>query len=144
MTKELNIYSMPNVGCMLGAAYQVLVVQLQAALSDAGLDLSVPEYLVMRTLYSRDGLQQCEIADILGKDKAAVCRCIKKMLEKGLVRAESVSHKCLRIYVDSKGREIHDDIMAVSVRRHRALESLLTRNEMSTFTTVLRKILDNQ
>lgn len=135
---------MPNAGCMLGAAYQTLVAQLQEALTRAGLDLTVAEYLILRSLYTRDGMQQCEIADILGKDKAAVCRCIKKMLDKKLVRSEPVSHKCLKIFVDSLGTEIRPTVMAVAAERHKALESLLTPDEMSILVTTLQKIISKQ
>lgn len=144
MTKGLNIYSMPNEGCLLGSAYQTLVAQLQVALADAGLDLTVPEYLILRALYSCDGMQQCEIAEVLDKDKAAVCRCVKSMLSKGLVRAEPVSHKCLRIFIDTKGREIRPTVMAVAAERQKALESILTPDELSTFVGALRKIIDSQ
>ena len=144
MTKAHNIYSMPNVGCMLGTAYQTLASQLQEALTNAGLDITVSEYLILRTLYDRDGVQQCEIAETLGKDKAAVCRCIRKMLSKGLVRSENVSHKCMRIFVDNEGQRLRDAVLAIGTERHQALQHLLTPDEMTAFANILRKIIDSQ
>ena len=135
---------MPNTGCLLGTAYQTLVAQLAEALRRSGLDISVPEYLVLRTLYSRDGLQQCEIASTLGKDKGAISRTTAAMVKKGLVRTEPVSHKCLRVYVDIRGREIEQTVHEVARERHHALEALVTEREMQTFIGVLRKIIQNQ
>lgn len=144
MTNESNIYGMPNTGCLLGTAYQTLIAQLGEALRQSGLDISVPEYLVLRTLYSSDGLQQCEIASTIGKDKGAISRTVASMVKKGLVRTEPVSHKCLRVYVDVRGREIEQTVHDVARARHQALEAMVTEREMQTFVCVLRKIIQNQ
>ena len=88
----------PAIGCLIGTAYQILLSRLASTLKEAGLDITTSEYLVLRAIYSNDGLQQCEIAEMVGKDKAAICRCVAGLAKKGLVRTESVSHKCLRVY----------------------------------------------
>ena len=79
MTNEIHTYSGPNVGCLLGTAYQTLLSELTDSLDRKGLDITTSEYLVMRALYSNDGLQQCEIAALLGKDKGAISRCVKNL-----------------------------------------------------------------
>lgn len=144
MTKENMTYQMPNVGCMIGAAYQILLSKLSEALTDAGLGVTASEYLVLRVLYCEEGLQQCEIADTIGKDKAGVCRCVAAMEKKGLVRTESVSHKCLRVYLSDKGRAIEATVMGVANERHRALESLVDDSDMEAFVKVLRTIIQQQ
>ena len=93
MTDDKNIKENPALGCLIGKAWHVLLGQLAAALKDAGLDVTTSEYLVLRALYRGDGIQQCEIADMVGKDKAAVCRCVAGLEKKGLIRTEPVSHK---------------------------------------------------
>lgn len=141
MTNEQNLYGMPNMGCMLGTAYQVLVSELAAVLAARGLEITVPEYLILRALYTRDGMQQCEIGAIINKDKAAISRCVTSMERKGLVRTESVSHKCLRVYLTAESREIEPEIHAVAQDRQHALEALMTPDEITTFATVLKKII---
>lgn len=138
---ERNPYAMPNVGCMLGTAYQTLVSQLADELEKADLNITVPEYLILRALYTQDGMQQCEIASIVGKDKGAVCRCVAAMSKKGLVTTESVSYKCLRVYLSPKGKEIEPTVMKIAETRHQALSSLLTPEEREVFATVLKKII---
>ena len=141
MTKETKTYQMPNVGCMIGTAYQILLSRLSEALADAGLDVTTSEYLVLRVLYCEEGLQQCEIADIIGKDKAGVCRCVAAMERKGLVRTESVSHKCLRVYLSDKGRAIEKQIMRVANERHMALANAADSKDMESFVKVLKAII---
>lgn len=132
---------MPNVGCMIGTAYQILLSKLSIALSDAGLDITTAEYMVLRVLYDEEGLQQCEIADVIGRDKAGVSRCVAAMEKKGLVRTESVSHKCLRVYLSEKGRSIEAAVKSVASERHHALEKLVDDRDMEIFVKVLRTII---
>lgn len=135
---------MPNVGCMIGTAYQVLLSRLSVALADAGLDITTAEYMVLRVLYDEEGLQQCDIAEIIGRDKAGVSRCVAAMERKGFVRTEAVSHKCLRVYLSDKGRAIEAAVMGVANERQLALESIVEGSDMETFVKVLRTIIQQQ
>lgn len=144
MEKMTNIYGGPNVGCMLGTAYQILVGDLGKALNEANIDVTVPEYLILRSLYSRDGLQICELSDMVGKDKGAVSRCVKGLVKKGLVNTEQVSHKCLKVFVSDKGRGLESGIMEEAQKQHNALASLLTLDERKMFISSLQKIIKHK
>lgn len=144
MTNEANTYRWPNVGCMIGKAYNVLTSQLEVALTDAGLNITVAEYLILRCLYTRDGIQQCEIATTVGKDKASVCRCISKMAQKDLVKTEPVSHKCLKVFLTEYARSIEAQIEGIADSRPQTLASLLTENEMASFSDMLNRIINQQ
>lgn len=134
---------MPNIGCLVGTAYQTMLSGLSEALASAGLGISAAEYLVLRVLYDREGIRQCDIAEALGKDKASVCRCVSGMAAKGLVTTETVSHKCLRVYVSAKGNAIKDAVMAVAARRDQQLSSLVTDEERRVFIKVLNAIINS-
>lgn len=144
MKKEKSKYVFPAVGCLLGTAYQTLLSQLDRELKCAGLEISTGEYLVLRALYADDGIQQCQIADMVGKDKAAVCRCVSAMEKKGLVRTEAISHKCLRVYLSDKARQIEPKIMAVAQRRHDALSATATPDELDIFIRILGNIVNQK
>lgn len=132
---------MPNVGCMIGTAYQTLAARLGEILDKSGLDITVPEYMVLRALYTRDGMQQCEIGEMIGKDKAAICRTVKAMEKKNLIRTEPISHKCLKVYIADRGHEIKSEIFRIAEERHQALATLVTPDELAVFDKVLRKII---
>lgn len=127
---------------MLGTAYQTLVSRLGEVLSEAGIHLSVPEYMILRVLYTRDGLQQCEISEVVGKDKGAVSRCIRNMERRGLVRTETVSHKCVKVYLAEAGRKIEWPVMNVARQRHEALLRLLTHDEITVLHRALKIIIE--
>ncbi len=141
MIKRITHIDSPAVGCMLGKAYQTLLSQLASALKEAGLEITTTEYLVLRALYSSDGIQQCELATITGKDKASICRCVSALEKNNLVRTESVSHKCLNVYLSEKARLIEPQIMAVARQRHRALIDMTTDAQLKVFTDVLKSII---
>lgn len=141
MKKSVAYIKGPSLGCKIGKAYQIMLGQLAAALTSAGVDITTSEYLVLRAVYSTPGLQQCEIADSIGKDKAAVCRCVSSLEKKGLLATESVSHKCLKIYLTDRAREIEPIIMEVAASRDVALSELLSRENLEIFNKVLDKII---
>lgn len=139
----INIYDDPNMGCMLGTAYQILIAELNKALEDKKLDVTAPEYLILRSLYSRNGIQICELSDMVGKDKGAVSRCVKGLLKKGFVTAEQVRHKCLKVYVSDEGRRLEPHIMKVAQERQEALDSMLSPDEKQIFFSTLKKIIEH-
>lgn len=141
--KGLNIES-PAIGCKIGRAYQIMLSQLNSTLKSAGLYITTSEYLILRAVYSREGLQQYEIADLVGKDKAAVCRCVAGLASKGLVRLEPVSHKCLKVYLTEKSREIKSKIIKVAGMRHKALSDLTTPEKLAIFIEILDKIITSK
>ena len=133
-----------TVGCMMGTAYQILLGKLAIALNEAGLDITPSEYLVLRTLYANDGIRQCDIVEALGKDKGAVCRTVSALERKGVLHTETVSHKCLRVYLTEYAKEIEPRIMAVASQRHAALKECISEDEFQVFVIVLSKIINNQ
>lgn len=142
--KEGNrIYDMPNLGCLLGTAYQTLSGRLAHTLARERLGITVPEYLILRALFTHDGMQQCEIGEMIGKDKGAICRGVKSLESKGFVRTVAVSHKCLRVYLSAKGMDIKPAVMKIAADKHSALVSLLTENELAALESALKKILFN-
>lgn len=143
MTNDFQFYRLPNLGCQIGTAYQRLLSQLASALEKAGLDVTTSEYLILRALYTSDGMQQCEIASLISKDKGAVSRSVAAMVKKGLVVTDPVSRKCLRVFLSEKGRQIEPAIMRVSEARHQALVGLVSPEELKVFVKVL-KIIANQ
>lgn len=143
MTDKVDKYDFPNMGCLLGMAFQTQYTLLSCELVKSGLDITPPEYLILRVLYDNDGLQQCEIASSLGKDQGAVCRSVKELVRKDLVRTEAESHKCRRVYISEKGKSIRPEIMDVAKERQHSLETILTPPELKSLKIALTKIINN-
>lgn len=138
---DKKTYELPYLGCLVGTAFQKMISQLEAALKQEGLRVSAGEYMILRSLYFRDGLQQCEICDMVGKDKASICRSVSALDKKGLIKLEPVSHKCIRVWLTAKANEIRPLIMKIAYDRHKALLSLTTEKEIEIFTKILKSIV---
>ena len=138
---ENLLYDKPNTGCLIGTAFQTLFSRLNDALLQSGLDITVAEYMVLRALYQRDGQQQCDLAEAVGKDKGAISRCVAAMARKGLVKIESVSHKCRNVYLAERGRLVEPAVMTIAAERHEAITSVLSPREIDNLHSALSKII---
>ena len=135
-------YDMPYVGCLMGSAFQRLTIQLETTLKREGLEITAAEYMILRALYSRDGLQQCEIVDMVGKDKSSICRSVSALAKKNLVVTEPVSYKCIRVWLTDKAREIQPKVMQIAKERHEALLKLASQKDIEAFVRVLKAIMN--
>ena len=143
MTTMSIAYELPNVGCLLGIAYQAEVSRLAAALREAGIDISAAEYLIMRILYAADGaVQECEISLILIKDKASVSRSIRSLERKGLVLVSQKSYKCSMVSLTEEGERLRHRLMEIAAARHRKLVDRITPEQMDTLREILETIID--
>lgn len=133
---------MPNTGCLLGVAFQRLYTSLDSSLKKTLPEISVPEYLILRVVYSQEGLQLCDIGERLGKDKGAISRCVSSLVAKKFLRTETVSHKCLRVYLSDKEREIWPAIHEVARRKQEELASILSDEELTELKRILHKIIN--
>ncbi len=139
--EDNKTYEIPYMGCLVGAAFQKMISQLENTLKQAGLGITAGEYMILRALYSRDGLQQCEICEMVGKDKASICRSVSALDKKGFIKTEPLSHKCIRIWLTDKANEIRPCIMEIANDRHKALLSLGSEKEIDIFTKILKNIV---
>ncbi len=133
---------MPYVGCLVGAAFQKMTAQLEMALKKAEIPITAAEYMILRALYSTDGLQQCEICEMVGKDKASICRSVSSLAKKGLINPEPVSHKCIRVWLTETAQEIRPQIMKIADDRHKAMTSLASEKEIESFIKILKSIVN--
>lgn len=143
MEHNINITE-PTVGCKMGLAYKILLTQLEDALRKANLNINPNEYLILRALYNNNGAQQCEISELIGKDKSIVSRCIEGLVDKNLVKTEDISHKCRKVYYTAAADEIKPRIMSVANERHKALTDLTNPDDLKIFINVLHNIIKSK
>lgn len=98
MKKEVT-YSL---GYLLDRTLWALSNSLNVALKNEGIDLPHSQYLVLRTLFEKDGLSQNEIAAHLHKDAAAIKRTVDYLEQKGLVVRKTVAHSKYNVFLTEK------------------------------------------
>lgn len=141
MTTKESTYGIPNVGCLLGIAYQTEVARLTQALAEANLDVTAAEYLILRVLFNHDKIQQCDIGKILVKDKASISRGVQSLAKKGYVDATPVSYKCSIISLTEEGYSLKQPLLEVADKLHQTLSSKITHEQMQKLREILELII---
>lgn len=140
--KKEDIYDMPNIGCLLGIAYQAELARLAAALSAAGLEITTAEYVIMRMLYTHSEMQQCELSRIIGKDKASVSRSVKSLADKELVENRQLSYKCSIVSLSDKGQSMMPRLLEIAKQQQNLLSEKITQRQMETLREILQTIIN--
>ena len=109
MKKEVT-YSL---GYLLDRTLWALSNSLNVALKNEGIDLPHSQYLVLRTLFEKDGLSQNEIAAHLHKDAAAIKRTVDYLEQKGLVVRKKVAHSKYNVFLTEKSLSLQSKIMLI-------------------------------
>ncbi|MGQ9366805.1 MarR family winged helix-turn-helix transcriptional regulator [Azospirillum sp. ST 5-10] len=89
--------------------------------------VTLPEWRVMSIIASRDGTTARDISRALATDKAWVGLSVKSLAERGLLTRSSDTQDSRRVLLSltTRGRDLHDAIMAVAQRRQRRLLATL-------------------
>ncbi len=117
----------------------------QTSFSSHGIDLTVDQWTVIKTLYEAKDLTHKEIADECGKDQPTMTRIIDLLLKKGLVmRVENPNdRRSLHIQLTQMGNEQVEKLAPlVKEFRMKAWENL-TDEDFQHFTRILNKIYSN-
>ncbi len=136
-----RIYEIPNIGCLLGMAYQNETVRLSAALTRAEIDITAAEYIILRALFAHGTMQQCDISRILNKDRASVSRSIRSLQGKGLVTVSPVSYKCCMVSISEKTETLKPRIFEVADAVHAQLANRLSPQQMTDLREILETII---
>lgn len=140
MVTNDRIYDIPNIGCLLGVAYQAEEARLSKSLNESGLGISAAEYVIIRLLLANGEMQQCEISRILNKDKASVSRSIKSLEKKGVVNINQVSYKCCRVSLTEIGEALKPQIFEIAETLHQKLAERITSQQMENLREILNLI----
>lgn len=141
MTTNNNTYGIPNIGCLLGIAYQTEIARLGTALAEQGLGITPAEYLILRVLYAHGPVQQFEISRILCKDKAGISRSVQALSKKGLVDTDPVSYKCCIVSLTEAGESLKPRVLEIAEKRHRELAEKITSQQMQDLREILETII---
>lgn len=142
MTTKSEIYDIPNVGCLLGIAYQAETSRLSEALADARLDITAAEYIILRLLSTRGPMQQCDISRALRKDKASVSRTLRSLHSSGLVTLTASGRKCSVGELSPQGKAMMPRLLEIGALQHDALTKRLSPRQIEDLQNILNLIIN--
>ena len=117
----------------------------QSSFSSNGIDLTVDQWSVLKTLYEQKDLTHKELAENCGKDQPTMTRIIDLLLKKGLAqRVENpTDRRSLHIQLTESGEhQVKNLAPMVKEFRMKAWENL-SDEDFQHFTRILNQIYSN-
>jgi len=130
---------------LLNKTTRALSTQLQSNFTNAELDVTSEQWMILLLLWQEDGRSPYQIADIIGKDRAAITRLLDGLERRNLVvRIPDKSNGRQKlVYLTSQGKKIKDKLIPLGVANIKRAQSGLTREEIENCKAVLRKLYSN-
>lgn len=103
--------------------------------------IGLVEWRVIAMLNIEEGIPASRVCDVIRLDKAAVSRSLKRLSDRGFVRA-GPGRKCLW-WLSEAGLEAHDAILGVALSCEAGLVAGVSDADMDVLLRVMRQMLRN-
>ena len=129
-------------GFYLNRVFSRLVNVLNNKLENERIPINHAQFEAMQLLWNigKERLSQQEIADIIGRDKAAVSRALTQLEKHGYVMRTAVSGSKNGISLTLKGRELQPVLEAILTKAISELCQPLSEDESRELAMLLNKI----
>jgi len=130
---------------LLNKTTRALSTRLQSLFTQAGIDVTSEQWMLLLLLWQQDGRSAHQIAEIIGKDKAAVTRLLDGLERRKLVERVSgtTDRRQKKICLTPAGTAMQEKLIPLGISNmQKGVEGIGTE-EMETCKTVLRKLYRN-
>ena len=136
-----ELYGMP--GHLIRRMHQASQAIFDAAIAEAGFDLTSVQFAALTMIAATPGLDQATLATAIAFDRATTGGVIDRLETKGLVRREIAAgdRRSRRLYLESDGHAVLKGITPVVRRAQALMLSSLADTERVTFLRLLSKAL---
>ncbi len=117
----------------------------QKQINQAGLDITIDQWLILKTIEASPDLSQHQIAERVFKDYASVTRMIELLVKKKYLarKFHAADRRRFELVVTKTGLTILNDcVPVIQANRKQALKSL-TRKDTEQLKDYLNKIINN-
>jgi DNA-binding MarR family transcriptional regulator len=117
----------------------------QANLDQAGLAITVDQWLVLRVLLEPDDLTQQEIAERVFKDQASVARILALLTRRGLLSAMPLPHDGRRtqLRVTEEGQRLLDAVQPLVLKNRAVALAGISGEQQQVLQDLLERIARN-
>jgi MarR family transcriptional regulator, transcriptional regulator for hemolysin len=117
----------------------------QRRLNEAGVEISIDQWLVLHTIEDRPGISQTEIADQVFKDAASVTRIIELLKKKNYLerKEHQTDRRRSTLELTKEGRAVVKQAVKVSEQNRAAALKGISEKEMSNLRNTLNTIINN-
>lgn len=116
----------------------------QAKLTEAGIDVTVDQWLVLKKISDSERITQIELANAVFKDRASITRILDLLLEKKLVRKEEGEDKrAFELTLTTSGEKFLESAFAVVKHVRKKGVEAIAEKELEQLRSGLQKIIRN-
>lgn len=108
-------------------------------------DITIDQWLVLKTLQENKNLSQNQIAELVFKDFASITRIIELLVKKKYVKREinSTDRRKFELEITKKGNEIIENIYPIVLKNRKQALNGLTDKEIKNLKVQLEKLIIN-
>src|SRR5918996_3280086 len=132
-------------GYLINLAAQRLKYELHQTFQAKGYDITPEQWAVLNRLWEEDGLSQVELAERTFKDKPGTTRILSLLEKKGIVlrRRDAEDGRVMHVFLTKIGKDLKEKLILCAEEVLVKSGQNLTKEEVSQFKQILRKILAN-
>ena len=130
---------------LLNKTTRALSTRLQSILTHEGFDVTSEQWMILNLLWDEDGRSPYQIADIIGKDRAAVTRLIDGLEKRNLVVRikDRNDSRQKQVYLTPKGKAMEKELIPLGLSNMEKAKQGISPEEIESCKTVLKKIYQN-
>lgn len=116
----------------------------QRRMNDAGLAITIDQWLVLHAIEDKPGIAQLEIAELVFKDAASVTRIIELLTKKGfLERQENKDRRRYTLHLTDEGKAMTRQVNKIAEQNRSIALNGISENELQKMNQLLKTIIDN-
>lgn len=134
-----------SLATLLNKTTRALATRLQATFTREGFDVTSEQWMILLLLWEEDGRFPYQLADLIGKDRAAITRLTDGLEKRNLVirirHSKDQRHK--QIYLTPKGKKLKEQLVPLGIANIQQAQRGLNSEELETCKSVLKKLYRN-
>jgi len=117
----------------------------QKRITEKGLDITIDQWLVLKTINENDNLSQRQVADLVFKDYASVTRIIELLVKKGYLKRDlhSKDRRRFVLTITSSGEEIIEKVYHIVLKNRQHALKDITDDTINIMKSGLDSIIAN-
>ena len=134
-----------TISSWLGKTGKMVHIFVADKLKQHGLHMSMEQAIILKILYTEDGLPQNDMAIVTNRHKATLTRVLDTMEKNHLVVRipDNEDKRVKRVYLTKHGRQRLEDMKPVMMEASKEIQKGLTKTEIKTLISILKKVQDN-
>ena len=144
-TDRFTIDFEKSIGPWLGKTVKLVDYHMHEAFSEAKLDLTKEQMVVLKKLHVKDGLNQNELAFLTYRDKSSLARLLSKMESKNYItrKQSNEDRRSNEVFLTDAGRGVYKKARPVIKKLIDNMEYGITEEEKQQIIHILRRVQAN-